>query len=431
MKKLVCIVGGYAPYFSPGGKIAHNVLIELKDKYDITVIARRERFSLKKEEEIDGIHVIRLNDYNQLIHSYCNEKIRTSNAIKCLVYKSLLWGKRAMNYLIRLFRRQDVSRTYIQRIKRQLCQLKKETEIDVLIPVSEPHEAVFASYEFKKKNPSVIVMPYQMDFFATGNSLYENALIRLWRYPIQRNMERKVIQRMDRLFVLPPLWEYYSSADHVQDLRKKIIKTEHALLKKHVCKAQNLKDVRTVITYAGSLDINLRNPEYFLSMLEFLKCKEGVHARMFTFGNCQAILDKYGDILGDTLEDYGRISSEEVEEQLGRSDVLLSIGNNSQSEVPSKLFDLMSYGKPMVHLYYDERDPCLKYLKTYPRVLLIHRSEENIEKNAEQLEAFLMKNKGVQIPFDNIEELYGECKPEYVATQIHAEIQIIIRGEVS
>jgi len=54
------------------------------------------------------------------------------------------------------------------------------------------------------------------------------------------------------------------------------------------------------------------------------------------------------------------------------SDNLIAVGNNDCNQVPSKIFEYMSFGKPIVYFYSDD-DVNVKILKKYPIALCLRR----------------------------------------------------------
>ena len=50
---------------------------------------------------------------------------------------------------------------------------------------------------------------------------------------------------------------------------------------------------------------------------------------------------------------------------------LISIGNKDFPYVPSKIFEYMSTGKPIIHFYHNDDDSCLGYLQRYRNACLI------------------------------------------------------------
>lgn len=418
MKKLVCIAGGYHPYFTPNSKIAHNVLCELKKDYDITVIAQNNHFGLCNTEEIDGIKVVRVNDYNQMFHALFsdNEQSAKTNLGKG-IFHTLLLIKKIINYAVRLCRYQSYSYSYTRKLIKVLNRINKESGIDILLPVSEPHETVIAAYKFRKKNPIIQLYPYQLDRFSEGNSLYENKIWRKLKYPRHKKTELKVLSACDSLFALPPIANYYLSTPIFTEYTSKIVKTEHPLLKEvKIDSAVNNSDNAVNFTYAGSLDVSLRNPEFVFRFLSEIDIEFTFH--LYSFGNCQSIINRYKSVLGEKLQDWGKISSDLVPRTLIRTNILFTIGNNSDDEVPSKLFEYLSYGKPIVHFYYSDIDAYLKYLSNYKYALCIKMDCITDEKKLEFVD-FCKRYSNVNVDFEDVRKQYIECTPQYVANLFH------------
>lgn len=427
MKNLVCVIGGYAPYYSPSGKIADNVLQELKKDYDITVIAQKNYFGLPFEEEINGIRVIRINEWNRMFHHLFEGKARTAgNRLSKTFFKVLLNIKRIVNYIFRLLRRQSYSGGYVRKIIKQLEKYEKDKKIDILIPVSIPHEAVIASVKYKKSHPYIKLYPYKTDFFANSSSMYENAFIRKRRYPLHVRTERETLEVCDKFFALPPIADYYNKNKESFPEYTKIIKTEHPLLCRPAeTDASAEKDGgKITLIYAGSLYSGLRNPDL---VLNFLKSVPGFGTdyvlKLFSFGDCQAVIDKYKPSFGASLEDRGKVSFDEVSKEMSAADIIMTIGNNSVSDVPSKLFECLSYCKPIIHFYFKDEDPYLKYLEGYEYSLCIKIGENMADEYLRVFDDFCRQNANARLMFDEVKESFIECTPQFVAKQFADEFE--------
>lgn len=419
MKTLVCILGGYYPFFSPCGIIADNILQQLKKDYKIIVIAQRNDFSLKKQDEYNGIKIIRLNEWNRMISSLCERKIRSSsNRFIRAFYKVILLIKKLVFFAICVLRPDSVSHPYIRAVEKQLELIQQNEKIDILLPVSIPHEAVIAAINFHSSHPDIPVFPYQLDEFAGNNALYRTNLFS--RNKRKRNLESeiKILENCRKLFVLPPISGYYKSLPVFSRFEDKIIVTEHPLVVKNelpqVEKAQKLTFV-----YAGALNIKSRNPDLVLSAFEILKSKLDFVFRIFWFGNCQAAIDKYKSNMKDFLYDGGRVPYEKASEEIARADFLVSIGNNSDTQVPSKLFTYLSYGKPIIHFYYNDKDPYISYLAKYEASLCLKITD--VEQNADKLLEFCNEYSGYHLDFDEVVRIFRECTPEYTADMFKRE----------
>lgn len=415
------------PFASANGNIAHSLIQELKKDYKITVVTRKNVFSLKRDCLVEGVRVIRFTDYNLCLHHYLSLKIRNSE--KCYKrqwYRFLLTIKRIAFYVPRLIRMQSFSRKTKNKIKLEVERLNRDQKIDVIIPVSAPHEEVFAGVEIKKVlGQNVMLFIYQLDRYANNNLLYENSINRKIKYPNNLRLEVDAMNACDGLFILPALQEHYRNRMFEKYLSK-IVVTEHPLVKEidvlnrlqeEHCGAVN-------VLYAGSLYQKLRNPTYLFDIL----CNDifndnKVVLYLYSFGNCQHIIDKYKERLSGKMHNFDRVSSEEITKIMLESDILLTIGNNSENEVPSKLFEYLSFCKPIIHLYYSEKDAYLEYLKSYPYSLCLKMDENFLEHNSRTFHSFCIQNCDVKIDFEDIRESYMSCTPGYVAKQFVSLIE--------
>lgn len=98
------------------------------------------------------------------------------------------------------------------------------------------------------------------------------------------------------------------------------------------------------------------------------------------------------------------------------ADALISIAEISGKQMSSKFFDYMSFKKPIIHIYYDEKDVNLKYLSLYSDSFYIN-ANESIDDMALWLSIFLKIKTGMNNSPKYDRELY-KCTPKYVCEQI-------------
>lgn len=422
-KHVVFVVGSYGKYMSPGANIASKVWAELQSSYDldVTIITRKEHY----DDVVDGNeNVLQIKDGATCFHHKCQEKLHLTKGMKRAYYKFLLKAKRAGHFISMIVRRNSYSPKMKRKTLRALKKLHAKKPIDVLVPIGEPHDAMFAGLAFKKKNLSVKLMPYQLDRYANGLSLYK--FPKLQKGLKRRNLksEKKIIVYSEALFVLCPIYPHYQQ-EFFLDVIDKVIPTEHPMIISHgENKKITDKEGAIKIAYAGSLDRKLRNPtEWLQTLCELNDNSElNVQNRLFSFGNCGDIVGSYKEKLGQTLFDGGKIPYVQVIEEYQNSQFILTIGNRSKEEVPSKVFDCMSYGKPIIHLYFFDEDPCLKYLEKYALALCLPIGQDRIKENAIALEKFISENNGKEIGFEQIEKLFEDCTPKYVASMFYEKI---------
>ena len=100
-----------------------------------------------------------------------------------------------------------------------------------------------------------------------------------------------------------------------------------------------------------------------------------------------------------------------------RADVLVSLGNAYDNQMPSKLFGYFATGKPVLHLAVSDTDPTLPYLARYPLALVLPAKNGATPGTVAKLDRWLHDVQGRQLPFAEVKNLYPEFTPEKVAEE--------------
>jgi hypothetical protein len=132
-------------------------------------------------------------------------------------------------------------------------------------------------------------------------------------------------------------------------------------------------------------------------------------------GNCGRILNRYQSNYPNNIINHGYIESDTALEKIVQGDILLSIGNTDISLIPSKIYEYMSTGKPIIHFYTDESDRLIRMLDTYGLAICI---EQNVHLNKIELVDLLSsirEIKGRIRNFHEVEEDFQTATPHYVA----------------
>ena len=110
------------------------------------------------------------------------------------------------------------------------------------------------------------------------------------------------------------------------------------------------------------------------------------------------------------------LSRSELEEKLSMADALISIAEISGKQISSKIFDYMSFGKPIVHVYYNDNDVNLKYLKHYSDSFCI-----KVDDNAEEIAfgiSLLLRTRGGYASWPTYDQILYKCEPNYICEEI-------------
>ena len=121
------------------------------------------------------------------------------------------------------------------------------------------------------------------------------------------------------------------------------------------------------------------------------------------------------DKMGARFVRPGMLSPADADALENSADVLVSLGNAYDNQMPSKLFGYFATGKPVLHLAVSESDPTLPYLARYPLALVLHTGEGVTPGVVAKLDKWLHDVKGKHLPFAEVAKLYPEFTPEKVA----------------
>jgi len=152
-------------------------------------------------------------------------------------------------------------------------------------------------------------------------------------------------------------------------------------------------------------------------MLEsFSRLSNEVLLHLYGYG-CNDIIEKFKKTLGDRLIVHGKVSREETLEAMFNADILVNIGNSIPNQLPSKVFEYISMGKPVVNFAELKEDTSHRYFSKYPLALTVY-NDQDIEKNLSLVEKFIFENKGKSLLFEEATANLKECLSENVVQRI-------------
>ena len=170
--------------------------------------------------------------------------------------------------------------------------------------------------------------------------------------------------------------------------------------------------------FCGSLHPGMREPGFALALFRALR-DDTVTLTMAGGGweRFEADADETARVLGAKFVRPGLLPPDEAAALENHADVLVSLGNTYDNQMPSKLFGYFATGKPVLHLAVSENDPTLPYLVRYPLALVLHRKDGVTPGTVAKLHSWLHNVQGHALPFAQTARLYPEFTPEKVAEE--------------
>jgi len=111
------------------------------------------------------------------------------------------------------------------------------------------------------------------------------------------------------------------------------------------------------------------------------------------------------------LNVLGEVPYDRAQDILRECDFFVNLGNVNPNLVPSKIFEYMSYGKPIISTFNSAEDSSLPYLHKYPVVCLIDEHDDNIKNAAGILTEFIKEHRETRVSYESIAELFYNNTP--------------------
>ena len=407
--KILFVTQRFFPHGDATSVIVRNIAEELfKYGNSVTVLALsvyKEDCSISKFEEIN-------------IKNYYSSGMKTLGQIKdemgrkpiqaLLELSEKILSKLIMK-VIRRYRLYSMHPNLIKDYKRAIKEILSENQFDLCIATLLPLEGVYSVIDLCPQGTMIGI--YQLD-------TYWNNLLFPHKYSnIRLIYEKTLLQKCSFMLTTPQIYEINTKID--QDSFKQLIPVEFPMVKKTTKKHINSdnNDGLTHCAFVGTLYRDIRPPRFVIR--EIAKIQNSNIVFDF-YGLGQELITELNEYENakDRIKLHGFVPSKTAEEKELKSDFLVNIDNAVDSQVPSKIFEYISTGKPIINFYFNANSPILDYLKDYPLCLNIKLMDGENDSSTKSIDSFIMENKGKKIPFDRIKEIYNKNTPEYVANII-------------
>ena len=230
-----------------------------------------------------------------------------------------------------------------------------------------------------------------------------------------KDIELQIYKNASCIITTPILAEEKRNDPLYFEVQEKIYSCEFPNIRDlTVCEENSIKQIPITCFYSGRFYNGVRDCRY---ALEVLSAIHDIEMKLVFAGDGQEeIISEYKNkYFGDKLTHLGMISLSDSFNMMQKADILINIGNNVTNQVPSKLFDYFSTGKPIINFCKSKNCPTIPYIDKYGLGINIIEGEDSIERQALKVMQFIMDNYKKRIEFDEIKKKFQENTPEYVS----------------
>jgi len=133
------------------------------------------------------------------------------------------------------------------------------------------------------------------------------------------------------------------------------------------------------LVFVGTLYRRLRSPRYLLACFAALISRmPGRAIELHFYGatnDCAEELNACPEPARSSVFVHGIVGRSEVHSAMMEADILVNIGNDSASQLASKVIEYMSMGKPILNIISAESDTSMAAMVDYPAALTLLRGE--------------------------------------------------------
>lgn len=296
------------------------------------------------------------------------------------------------------------------RYSHRITTLCRKHSYQVVVAFSAPY---FTAVALGKANVGAAKkLLFMMDPYSTHYSL---------RSKRTKRIEQRVLRRIDKAFLAKTIYEEYERNEFKQ-FRNKFVPVGFPCVAEREPEPYVLRSDTSSVhcVYAGSFYPGIRVPT---PLYRLLSETEGI--TLTIVGRQPEGFDPDTMALQSTLVDSGKlilsglVNSEAAYAAMLEADILVNVGNTVANMLPSKLFDYLSTGRPIVHIRLGEDALSSELLSQYPYALEI--TEDDPQGQAEAFVRFCRQNAGKRTPFRQIQRAFFEYTPQYAADLIERE----------
>lgn len=407
MKKILFVIQHYPPKRSANVLCDDKIIKRLSSDgnyhvdYQITCLCYKypNENLIAKENDVKVIRFKRSLLWNKFVTS-----VGQNGGIWTRVYKIILRLKQFLTIPIYPFYEPFLCKKFAK----QAIKLHKKEKFDMVISEHNGLDTLYAGHKLKEFDPEIKFTAILWDPI-TGK-IPAKYLPKKYAEKKLKKAEFKLLNNADKIIAMKSSESYHlkNSIEKPYFDKFEFLDIPNIYQPKNVSEDEKyIAPNKINVVYSGLLTVPSRMPDGFMEVVAKSKYAESFNLLFFCNGNGKDLLNDYVGKFAGNIAISPYISHDELLKVYKSAQFLLNIGGDNKFMVPSKIFEYMSFGKPIISTYYIEDEASTKYLKKYPLALLIDE-RLSVEENAKKLDEFIENSLNRTVPFEFVKETFKE-----------------------
>ena len=285
-----------------------------------------------------------------------------------------------------------------------------DNDYDFVISSSSPFFSnVFASY-LKKKNMTKKWVSMMWDPYVYNATMVNSLNSR-------KRAAAKAFKNVDKIYCSDGVVDGNLFFGYKPAFASKWITIKYPGIKE-IQKDKTVKVNKHTLLFTGTFYPDIRNPEKMFEVLDKLPHEYLIN--LYSKG-CDELVNNKVNANDSRFFLYDQVAKEMVSKLIYSSSVIINLGNTVINQMPAKVFELISSGKPIINFYFDEKDPSLKYFNQRPLCFNLNLNSYSNE-DVENLINFVQMNEGKCLSFDESTKNLQEYKSENALNSFFEDI---------
>ena len=301
-----------------------------------------------------------------------------------------------------------ISPAFSFRYYRKAMKICSSLGINGIIPVYSQVDTLIAGHYVKMRHHNIKYIPYMLDPLAAGNG--PKFFSTEWLKRRGLKWEKRLFSNADAVLMMESCRGFYEGNGVTY---KGLVYTGLPLLRKgeNIEKFERFDENKINLLYIGSIPRNIRSPKHIIDIFSKI---DDERLTLYFIGPIDDDYIKSRSLVDHRIKMLLPVSHKESLVALQSADFLVNLGNSLPHMVPSKIFELMSTGLPIISVAQIKDDSCKPYLLRYPNALMLEEGG-NDKADTEKLIEFIIERRGKKLPFEEICDLFETNTPKYTA----------------